>query len=55
MNKEIPNNIEAEQSVLGSMLLSKYALDKAIETLTIFSSNNLRKTSNDFNSYIIIL
>lgn len=34
MNKEIPNNIEAEQSVLGSMLLSKYALQKATETLT---------------------
>ncbi len=34
MKKEIPNNIEAEQSVLGSMLLSKYALQKAIETLT---------------------
>ena len=34
MNKEIPNNIEAEQSVIGSMLLSKYALQKAIETLT---------------------
>ena len=34
MKKEIPNNIEAEQSVLGSMLLSKYALQKAVETLT---------------------
>lgn len=34
MNKEIPNNIEAEQSVLGAMLLSKYAKEKAIETLT---------------------
>ena len=34
MNREIPNNIEAEQSVLGAMLLSKYALQKAIETLT---------------------
>lgn len=34
MNREIPNNIEAEESVLGSMLLSKYALQKAIETLT---------------------
>ncbi len=33
MKKEIPNNIEAEQSVLGSMFLSKYALQKAIETL----------------------
>ncbi len=34
MKKEIPNNIEAEQAVLGAMLLSKYALQKAIETLT---------------------
>ncbi len=34
MKREIPNNIEAEQSVLGSMLLSKYALQKAIESLT---------------------
>lgn len=33
MKKEIPNNIEAEQSVLGAMLLSKYALQKAVETL----------------------
>lgn len=33
MKKEIPSNIEAEQSVIGSMLLSKYALQKAIETL----------------------
>lgn len=35
MKKEIPNNIEAEQSVIGSMFLSKYALQKAIETLSI--------------------
>ena len=34
MNKEIPNNIEAEKSVLGSMFLSKYALQKASEDLT---------------------
>ena len=34
MKKEIPNNIDAEQSVLGSMMLSKYALGKAIESLT---------------------
>lgn len=34
MKKDIPNNIEAEQSVIGSMFLSKYALDKAIESLT---------------------
>ncbi len=35
MKKEIPNNIEAEQSVIGSMFLSKYALQKAIESLNI--------------------
>lgn len=34
MKKEIPNNIEAEQSVIGAMFLSKYALQKAVETLT---------------------
>jgi len=34
MTKEIPNNIEAEQSVLGSMLLSKYAIQKAVESLS---------------------
>lgn len=34
MTKEIPNNIEAEQSVLGAMLLSKYAIQKAVETLS---------------------
>ena len=33
MKKEIPNDIVAEQSVLGSMFLSKYALQKAIESL----------------------
>ena len=33
-NKNIPNNQEAEQAVIGSMFLSKYALDKACETLT---------------------
>ena len=31
--KEIPHNIEAEQSVLGSMFISKYALQKAVESL----------------------
>ena len=29
----MPHNIEAEQSVLGSMFLSKYALQKCVETL----------------------
>ena len=32
--RTMPNNIEAEQSVLGSCFLSKYALQKATETLT---------------------
>ena len=32
--KNMPHNIEAEQSVLGSMFLSKYALQKAVESLT---------------------
>ncbi|MBO5414282.1 MAG: replicative DNA helicase [Bacilli bacterium] len=32
--KSLPNNLEAEQSVLGSCFLSKYALQKACETLT---------------------
>ena len=30
MKREIPNNIEAEQSVLGSMFLSKEAVIKAL-------------------------
>lgn len=31
--KNLPNNLEAEQSVLGAMFLSKYALEKACEAL----------------------
>ncbi len=31
--RKLPNNLEAEQSVLGSMFLSKYALQRAMETL----------------------
>ena len=31
--KVIPHSIEAEQAVLGSMFLSKYALQKSIEEL----------------------
>ncbi len=33
MAKELPSNLEAEKSVLGSMFLSQYALQKANETL----------------------
>lgn len=32
--KIIPHNIEAEQSVIGAMFLTKYAQERAIETLT---------------------
>ena len=32
--KKIPQNIEAEQAVLASMFLSKYALQKCVEELT---------------------
>ncbi|MDD3392298.1 MAG: replicative DNA helicase [Bacilli bacterium] len=34
MNKEMPNNINAEQAVLGSMFVSKYALQKCVEELS---------------------
>lgn len=34
MARSIPNNQEAEQSLLSSMFLSKYALDKAIDLLS---------------------
>lgn len=34
MERNIPSNINAEQSVLGAMFLSKYALSKAIESLS---------------------
>ena len=32
--RNIPSNIEAEQAVLGSMFLTKYALQKGLESLT---------------------
>ena len=34
MNREVPHNIDAEQSLLGSMFLSKKALQKALELMT---------------------
>ena len=33
MNREIPHNIDAEQSALGSMFLTKKALQKCLENL----------------------
>ena len=32
--KQVPHDLIAEQSVLGAMFLSKYAIEKATETLT---------------------
>ena len=36
----LPNNLEAEESVLGACFLSKYALQKANESLTAESFYN---------------
>ena len=33
MARSLPNNQEAEQALLSTMFLSKYALDKAVDTL----------------------
>ncbi len=41
--RELPNNLEAEQAVLGSMFLSKTALEKAVEILredSFYSTRN---------------
>lgn len=41
--RNVPHNLEAEQSVLGSMVLSKFALQKAADALTkesFYSVNN---------------
>ena len=45
MNREIPHNIDAEQSVLGAMFLTKKALQKALELLdgSEFYSDNHSK------------
>ena len=42
--RTLPNNLEAEESVLGSCFLSKYALQKATETLTAESFYNERNS-----------
>ena len=49
MNREIPQNIEAEQSVIGAMLLSKSAIVSAIESL-VPESFYLDKHGKLFNS-----
>ena len=43
MARSLPNNQEAEQALLSTMFLSKYALDKAVDTLQeddFFYNNN---------------
>ena len=43
MNRGLPNNQEAEQALLSTMFLSKYALDKAVDSLQeddFFYNNN---------------
>ena len=49
--RTLPNNLEAEESVLGSCFLSKYALQKATETLTADSFYN-EKNSKIFQTMI---
>ena len=52
--KTLPNNLEAEQSVLGSCFLSKYALQRASETLTEESFYN-EKNAKIFSSLVSLL
>ena len=47
----LPNNLEAEESVLGACFLSKYALQKAAERLTSDSFYN-EKNSKIFSAMI---
>ena len=53
MAKQLPNNLEAEQSVLGACFLSKYALQKAVENLTTESFYN-DKNSKIFETLSIL-
>ena len=52
--KVLPNNIEAEESVLGSCFLSKYALQKASESLTAESFYN-EKNAKIFSTITALL
>lgn len=52
--KSLPNNLEAEQSVLGSCFLSKYALQKASEALSFDSFYN-EKNAKIFSSMLSLL
>ena len=50
----LPNNLEAEESVLGACFLSKYALQKAAETLTSESFYN-EKNGKIFSTMTTLL
>ena len=52
--RTLPNNIEAEESVLGACFLSKYALEKASESLTPDSFYN-DKNSKIFSAFLDLL
>ena len=51
--KVLPNNIEAEESVLGACFLSKYALQKAVESLSPESFYN-EKNGKIFSTLIAL-
>ena len=52
--RTLPNNLEAEESVLGSCFLSKYALQKANENLTSDSFYN-EKNSKIFETMVALM
>ena len=52
--RTLPNNLEAEESVLGACFLSKYALQKASENLTPESFYN-EKNSKIFNVLVELM
>ena len=51
VNKVMPNNLEAEESVLGACFLSKYALQKATENLLPESFYN-EKNANSLDLFL---
>lgn len=53
VNKVMPNNLEAEESVLGACFLSKYALQKATENLSPESFYN-EKNAKIFSSMLAL-
>ena len=53
-SRTLPNNLEAEQSVLGACFLSKYALQKAAESLSSESFYN-EKNSKIFSTMLDLI